>query len=139
MTARVRAWLEETHSDNFELVRHFVSGFFDSEMLSVPGEWLKVAVGVLAVLLSAGFLALTTYYQSFNLMERAGLSKARIFQEIRADELSFIVIAAGITALLTALEWQSLFPSRRDCLPECRRTTGLLWVSGRWPHRIARC
>ena len=116
MTARVRAWLEETHSDNFELVRHFASGFFDSEMLSIPGEWLKVAVGVLAVLLSAGFLALTTYYQSFNMMEGAGLSRARIFQEIRADELSFIAIAAGITALLTALEWQALFPSKRDCL-----------------------
>jgi len=116
MIERVRAWLEETHSDNFELVRHFAAGFFDSEMLSIPGEWLKVAVGVLAVLLSAGFLALTTYYQSFNLMERAGLSKARIFLEIRADELGFIAIAAGITALLTALEWQSLFPSKRDCL-----------------------
>src|ERR1041385_3251528 len=116
MIPRVRAWLEETHSDNFELVRHFAAGFFDSEMLSIPGEWLKVAVGVLAVLLSAGFLALTTYYQSFNLMEAAGLSKARIFLEIRADELSFIAIAAGITALLTALEWQSLFPSKRDCL-----------------------
>src|SRR5207248_8659758 len=116
MIARVRDWLEETHSDNFELVRHFAAGFFDSEMLSIPGEWLKVAVGILAVLLSAGFLALTTYYQSFNRMEDAGLSKSRIFLEIRADELSFIVIAAAITALLTALEWQALFPSRRDCV-----------------------
>ena len=49
-------------------------------------------------------------------MEDAGLSKARIFLEIRADELSFIAIAAAVTALLTALEWQALFPSRRDCL-----------------------
>ena len=46
MRARLRAWLEETHSDNFELVRHFVGGFFDSEMLSMPGEWMKVAVGL---------------------------------------------------------------------------------------------
>src|SRR5262249_15137280 len=106
MRERWRQWLEETHSDKFELVRHFAGGFFDSEMLSIPGEWLKVAVGVLAVLLSTGFLALTTYYSSFNQMEAASLSKARIFAEIRGDEFVFITIAAGITALLTALEWQ---------------------------------
>jgi len=116
MRDRIRAWLEETHSDNFELVRHFCAGSFDSEMLAVPGEWVKVAVGVLAALLSAGFLALTTYYQSFNLMEEAGFSKQRIFAEIRGDEFTFIAIAAGLTALLTALEWQALFPTRRDCL-----------------------
>ena len=33
MIARLRAWLEETHSDNFELVRHFVLRFFDNEMI----------------------------------------------------------------------------------------------------------
>ena len=47
MIERWRAWLEETHSDNFELVRHFAGSFFDSEMLSVPGEWAKVAAGIL--------------------------------------------------------------------------------------------
>ena len=95
MKERIRAWLEETHSDNFELVRHFCGGFFDSEMLAVPGEWVKVAVGVLAALLSAGFLALTTYYESFNRMEDAGLSKERIFAEIPGNEFTFIAIAAG--------------------------------------------
>ncbi len=28
MTARIRQWLEETHSDTFELVRHFLARFF---------------------------------------------------------------------------------------------------------------
>ena len=49
-------------------------------------------------------------------MEDAGLSKERIFAEIRGNEFTFIAVAAGITALLTALEWQALFPTRRDCL-----------------------
>jgi len=116
MRTRLRTWLEETHSDNFELVRHFLSGFFDSEGLSVPDEWMKVAAGVVAVLLSAGILALTTYSESFKRMEDAGLSKERIFSAIRTDELTFIGVAMGITALLTSLQWQALFPSRRDCL-----------------------
>ena len=60
MRTRLRAWLEETHSDNFELVRHFLGGFFDSEALSMPDAWMKVAAGVVAVLLSAGILGLTT-------------------------------------------------------------------------------
>jgi len=30
--------------------------------------------------------------------------------------LSFIAVAMAITALLTILQWQSLFPSARDCL-----------------------
>jgi predicted permease len=116
MRTRLLTWLEETHSDNFELLRHFLSGFFDSEALSMPDEWMKVAAGVVAVLLSLGILALTTYSESFKRMEDAGLSRARIISAIRADELTFIGVAMGVTALLTALQWQALFPSRRDCL-----------------------
>src|SRR5207249_2519158 len=56
------------------------------------------------------------YLQSFDKMREAGLSRSQIYGEIRADELTFIAIAMGITALLTALVWQSLFPSLRDCL-----------------------
>ena len=115
MIERWRQWLEETHGGNFELVRHFAGGFFDSEMLSIPGEWVKVAVGVFAVLVSMGFVAFTTFYSLFNLME-GRFTKAHIFIEIRGNEFVFIGLAAGATALLTALQWQSLFPTRRDCL-----------------------
>ncbi len=115
MTERWREWLEETHNDNFELLRLFVGSFFDSEMLSVPGEWTKVAAGIFAVLVSIGFVAFTTFYELFNSME-GHLTKARIFAEIRGNEFTFIGLAAAAAALLTALEWQSLFPSRRDCL-----------------------
>src|ERR1700756_366888 len=67
MPRRLRSWLQETHGPGFELLRHFVVRFFDSEVTSLPGEWQKVAAGILA-------------------------------------------------AVLTALQWQSLFPSLRDCL-----------------------
>ena len=111
MKARIRSWLDETHGASFELVRHFLAGIFDSDMFSVPGEWQKVAAGLLAALLSLGTLALPTFMQSFNRMGEAGLSPVRIYGEMRAYELTFIAIAIGITALLTALVWQSLFPA----------------------------
>jgi putative ABC transport system permease protein len=116
MMPRLRAWLEETHGAGFELVRHFLARIFDSEMFSVPGEWQKTAAGLLAALLSFGILALPTYMKSFDLMREAGLSSAQIYREIRANELTFIAVGMAITALLTALVWQSLFPSLRDCL-----------------------
>src|SRR5437867_10470750 len=116
MMPRLRVWLEETHGAGFELVRHFLSRIFDSEMFSVPGEWQKTAAGLLAALLSFGILALPTYMKSFDLMREAGLSSAQIYREIRANELTFIAVGMAITALLTALQWQSLFPSLRDCL-----------------------
>jgi hypothetical protein len=111
-----RRWLDETHGPGFELVRHFLGRLFESEMISIPGEWQKVAAGLLAALLSVGILALTTYWQSFGKMREAGLSLPQIYREIRTDELSFIAVAMGVTALLTILQWQSLFPNPRDCL-----------------------
>ena len=36
--------------------------------------------------------------------------------ELQSDLLSFIGIAFALTAVLTLLHWQSLFPNRRDCL-----------------------
>ena len=48
MIERWRQWLEETHSDNFELVRHFAGGFFDSEMLSIPVDTLAPPPGLSA-------------------------------------------------------------------------------------------
>ena len=115
MIERWRQWLEETHGETFELVRHFAAGFFDSEMLSIPGEWVKVAAGVFAALVSVGFVVFTTFYMLFNSME-GHLTKARIFTEIRGNEFVFISLAAAVAALLTALEWPSLFPTLRDCL-----------------------
>jgi predicted permease len=115
MITRLRTSLTETHGAQCELVRHFLARLFDSET-SAPGEWQKVAVGLVAAMLSLGILALTTYWQSFDKMREAGLSPQRIYQEICADELTFIAAAMGVTALFTALLWQSLFPSLRDCL-----------------------
>ena len=48
MRDAVRRWLRETHGPGFELLRHFTGSFFDSELTSLPGEWSKVAAGIVA-------------------------------------------------------------------------------------------
>src|SRR5947209_13641269 len=111
----IRTWLTETHSPNVELLRHFLSRFFDSEM-SGAGEWQKVAIGIFAALVSFGIVAVRTYMERYDRMQDAGLSAARILQEIRGDQLTFVGLAMAVAALLTVLQWQSLFPSLRDCL-----------------------
>ena len=115
MRRRVRAWLEETHGAGFELTRHFLFGLFDNEAAAAPGEWVKAACGVLAALLSAGILGLTVYWNRYDLLWNRG-TPALFRGAMREDELSLIAICMGVTALLTILQWQSLFPNRRDCL-----------------------
>ncbi len=116
MKARVRAWLDETHGAQFELVRHFLGSFFDSEMVSTPGEWTKVAVGAFAALVSVGVLILPLYWQRYNHLLSDASSAVEYRQGIRDDIEMFAAVAMWITALLTAIQWQSLFPSLRDSL-----------------------
>ncbi len=115
MRRRVRAWLDETHGARFELTRHFILGLFDSEAAAEPGEWLRTAFRSLAVLLSAGILGLSVYGERYELLWSRG-TPALFRGAMREDELSLIALCMGVTALLTVLQWQSLFPTRRDCL-----------------------
>jgi predicted permease len=115
MTARFRQWREETHGSAWELVRHFVVRFFDNEMITIPGEWQKVAVGIFAALISIA-LAASTIYRDRYLMLHERATSAQFHQAVRDDLISFLVLSMAVTALLTILQWQSLFPSLRDCL-----------------------
>src|SRR5215471_17193892 len=108
MTARVRAWLDETHGTGFELLRHFLVRFFDNEMVTIPGEWQKVAVGIVAALISVAFAALGIYRDRYKHLHSAPF--AEYHQGVRDDLITFIAIVMAVTALLTILQWQSLFP-----------------------------
>jgi len=112
----LRQWREETHGSAWELVRHFVLRFFDNEMITIPGEWQKVAAGVFAALVSVALAAATIYRDRYLGMHEAHVPFAPFQQAIRDDLISFLVLAMAVTALLTILQWQSLFPSLRDCL-----------------------
>jgi putative ABC transport system permease protein len=112
---RARAWAVETHGVKLELLRHFLLRFFDSEF-SGSGEWRKVAIGIFAALISVSIVAFQTFMERYNLMQDAGLPAASVLREMRIDQLTFIGIAMAVTAVLTVLQWQSLFPGLRDCL-----------------------
>ena len=115
MTARLRQWLEETHSDTFELVRHFLARFFDTEIGASAGDWHKVAIGIFASLVSLGILGFTTYLARFRLLQDPAHSTPQLYQAaVRGDLIGLLAITMAITALLTLLQWQSLFPSLRD-------------------------
>jgi hypothetical protein len=114
---RVREWLEETHSDAFELVRHFLARFFDSEMVAGTGEWQKVAIGAFAALVSLGIVGINVYWHRYALLQSPGIGTPALYHAaVREDLLAFIGLIMGITALLTLVQWDSLFPSLRDCL-----------------------
>src|SRR5262249_46894481 len=77
-------------------------------------EWQKVAVGVVAAFISIAFAAMGTYRERYKHLHAVLFPEYH--QGVRDDLISFIVLAMAITALLTILQWQSLFPSLRDYL-----------------------
>lgn len=95
-------WLEETHGSRFELLRHFLGRMFDSEICAVRGQWVRVAVGAFALLLPAGMLLI-----------REGTFDR---EAVLADELAVQTAVMAITGLVAVLQWQALFPGRRDYL-----------------------
>jgi hypothetical protein len=112
---RIQNWLEETHDSSFELRRHFFRRFFDSELISDPGQAKVVAGGALAIVLSLSFVYTQAYYHKYNMLD--SLPDAGPYDRAAlADMLFAITLAMTIVALFTTLQWPSLFPSLRDYL-----------------------
>jgi len=100
-----------------ELLRHFLDTFFDSEALAVSGDWKKTVIGVFAALISVGYIVLDTYWERYSALQSLDHSTRAIYQtELHSDLLLFAGVVMAATGLLTLLQWQSLFPNRRDCL-----------------------
>ncbi len=112
-------WLGETHGSRFELLRHFLARMFDSELCSVRGQWMTVAVSAFALLLPGGMLLIRE--GSLNLKYAAtyrrlsALPSPEPFRAaVMADQLALLTLVLAITGLVAVLQWQTLFPSRRD-------------------------
>ena len=116
MRDAIRRWLRETHGCNFELLRHFTGSFFDSELTSIPGEWGKVAAGIVAVLLSLSIIITQLYLGRYGDMARSGANALAILKAVRSDQFGLITDVMAAMAVATVLQWQSLFPSLRDYL-----------------------
>jgi putative ABC transport system permease protein len=104
-------WLRKTHGVFFELVRHFLARMFDSEWFAARGQWRTVAVSALALALPAGLVLLDPPYLSPG---RAPLSAEALGVVALADDLALMTLMFAITGLLGVMQWETLFPSRRD-------------------------
>jgi predicted permease len=114
MTGRFRDWAGETHGANLELVRHFAGRFFDSDIVPEGGDWQKVLVGLGAAFFSAALVLIKSFMERYDDLQTRGFEAYR--QAVGFDMISLIAIVMATTALLTLIEWQSLFPGLRDCL-----------------------
>jgi hypothetical protein len=109
----MKAWLRETHGPVFELFRHFLRRFFDSDLITATEHTPTALVGAVSVLMQWMFIyiqPLKLKYEHFSKLPVAGPYRAAV----RADELWLITLVMAAIGLLTAIKWQSLFPGLRD-------------------------
>ena len=63
MRERFADWLAETHGAGFELVRHFFLRFFDSDLITTPGQLEILVIGIFSSLASFGLLLPVRLYR----------------------------------------------------------------------------
>lgn len=109
----MREWLRDTHGTSFELLRHFVLHFFDSELTTTPDQWKTPAIGAFSLLLP--WFPLFAQPLAHKYAHFSALATPGPFQRaVRADELWLLTLMMSGVGLLTAIKWQSLFPGLRD-------------------------
>jgi hypothetical protein len=121
----MKEWLRQTHGPNFELLRHFLLHFFDSDLSTTPGQMTPPLIGAFSMMLPWLFLfvdPLRAKYKHFSQIAVPGPYR----HIVRADELWLITLMMSAIGLLTAVKWQSVFPSLRDY-----RTLGTLPLRAR--------
>ncbi len=109
----MKEWLRETHGPGFELARHFLRRFFDSDLIATPVQFTGPVIGVFSLLLPwfpVLMGPLKHKYAYFSSLAVPGPYR----EALRADELWLITLMMSAVGLLTALKWQALFPSLRD-------------------------
>lgn len=112
---RAGDWLDETHGPNFELVRHFFRSFFDSELLSTRGKLQVVITSALSLFAAFGLVAPIFLNHKYHLLNE--LPTPDLYTEsVLADKLLFVTLSMIVSAAVTAVQWQSLFPQAQDLL-----------------------
>jgi hypothetical protein len=106
-------WFKETHGPDFELLRHFVARFFDSELTTSPEQWKTPAIGAFSLLLP--WFPLFAQPLKFKYAHFSSLPTPGPYQQVvHADELWLLTLMMSAIGLATAIKWQSLFPGLRD-------------------------
>ena len=121
----MREWLRETHGAFFELLRHFLRRFFDSELITAPGHTSAALIAVVSLCLPWFQVLMGPLKQKYTYL--SGLPAPGPYREaVRADELWLLTLMMSLIGLLTAFRWQALFPDLRDY-----RTLGALPLRAR--------
>jgi hypothetical protein len=109
----MKEWLRETHGPGFELLRHFLRRFFDSDLITTPGQMAGVLIGALPVFFQWFFLLVGPLHHKYEYLSQLATS-GPYREAVRADELWLITLMMSAIGLLTAIKWQFLFPDLRD-------------------------
>lgn len=111
----MREWLRETHGAGFELLRHFLLRFFDSDLVTAPGQTTAALIGAISIFLPWFPLILGPLREKYAYF--SSLPEPQPYRlALRADELWLITLMMSAIGLLTAVKWPSLFPGLRDYL-----------------------
>ncbi len=111
---RIRVWLAQTHGPQFELLRHFLSEQLANDLMS-SDQVRRLVITVLAALGCVGPLIIRLYIRKYRYLQ--DLDTGDLYRAaVHADRLFFISLAMIVAGLLTIVQWQSLFPTRRDYL-----------------------
>jgi len=121
----MKEWLRETHGPSFELLRHFLLRFFDSDLVTSRGQTVLALIGSGSMFL-IWFPFFTGPLKDKYIHLSALAVPGPYRQALRADHLWLITMMMSAIGLLTAIEWQALFPSLGDY-----RTIGWLPVRAR--------
>ena len=109
----MRAWLRETHGPTFELLRHFLRRFFDSDLVTTPGQMTGVLIAAVPFVFE--WFLLLFYPLAHKYAGLSGLPTPGPYRHaVRADELWLITLIMSVIGLLTVIKWHSLFPDLRD-------------------------
>ena len=109
----MREWLRETHATHFELLRHFLRRFFDSELITAPGQTSAALIAVVSLCLPWFQLLIAPLKQKYTHLSTLPVP-GPYREALRADELWLITLMMSLIGLLTAFRWQALFPDLRD-------------------------
>jgi hypothetical protein len=109
----MKEWLRETHGPGFELLRHFLLRFFDSDLVTAPGQTTTALIGGFSLFLPWFPVIVGPLRHKYAYF--SSLPAPWPYREaVRADELWLITLMMSAIGLLTAVKWQSLFPGLRD-------------------------
>src|SRR5450755_1805515 len=104
--------IENQISQFRELSRHFFSRFFDNDLVSADGDMRSAVVNILAMLSAPGMLLPFLFMTKYSSLQRQPMW-VRDLASLGEKEF-FICFSMTVMGLVTVIEWEMLFPDRRD-------------------------